>query len=125
MCTGGGCEAAVTARTKCWLAMLRECGQFLYGQTFPLMLQGAVCMSYIGPAILYGSEAWCLKVSEKGILQSTERFMSSAMCGVQLNDRRAMDLMLMQGLMETICQFVITNSVFLFHHVLWREVGHS
>ena len=28
---GGGCEAAVTARTRCWLVRLRECGELLYG----------------------------------------------------------------------------------------------
>ena len=58
---------------------------------------------YIRPAILYESEAWCLKESEMGILQRTERSMVSAMCGVQLKDqKRSTDLMFMLGLMETI-----------------------
>ena len=69
---GGVCEAAVTARTRCGWVKLRECGELLYGRRFPLKLKGAVYNSYIRPAILYGSEAWCLKESEMVILRSTE-----------------------------------------------------
>ena len=32
---GGGCEADVTARTRCWWIMFRECGELLYGTGFP------------------------------------------------------------------------------------------
>ena len=39
---GGGCEAIVTARTRCWWAKLRECGELLYGRRFPLRVKGAV-----------------------------------------------------------------------------------
>ena len=45
-------------------------------------------MSYVRPEILYGSEDWCLKEGEMGILQMTERSMMRAMCGVQLKDRK-------------------------------------
>ena len=38
----------------------------LYGG-FPLRLKGVVTKSYVRPAMLYGSEAWCLKESGKGI----------------------------------------------------------
>ena len=46
----------------------RECGELMYGRRFPLSLKGAVCESYVSPAILYGIEAWSLKESEMGIL---------------------------------------------------------
>ena len=39
---GGGCEAAVTARTRCGWVKLRECGELLYDRRFPLKLKGAV-----------------------------------------------------------------------------------
>ena len=65
---GRGCEVAVTARTKCVWVMFRECGELLYGWRFPLMLKRTVYESYVGPTILYGSEALCLKESEMGIL---------------------------------------------------------
>ena len=55
----GGCEAAVSARTRCGWVKFRECGEFLYGRRFPLRLKGAVYVSYVRPAMLYGSEAWC------------------------------------------------------------------
>ena len=39
---GGGCEAAVTARTKCGWVKLRKCGEMLHGRRSPLKLKGAV-----------------------------------------------------------------------------------
>ena len=39
---GGGCEAAVTARTRCGWVKFRVCSELLYGRRFPLMLKGAV-----------------------------------------------------------------------------------
>ena len=56
-----GCETAVTARTRCCWVQLRECGELLYGRRLPLKLKGADHKSHVSPAILYGSEAWCLK----------------------------------------------------------------
>ena len=48
--------------------MFRECGELLYGRRFPLRPKEAVFRSYIRLTILYGSEEWCLKESEMGIL---------------------------------------------------------
>ena len=123
---GGGCEAAVTVRTRCgWLTFM-ECGELLYGRRFPIKLRGAVCKSYVRPSILYGSEAWCLKESKMGILQRTERSMETAMCGVQVKDRkRSKDLMLMLGLNKTINHLVMVSSARWYGHVLRREDGHA
>ena len=79
----GGCEAAVTARTRCGWVKLRKCDESLYCR-FPLQLKGAVNKSYVRVATLYASEAWCLKQ----ILQRTERSTVRAMCEVQLKDRK-------------------------------------
>ena len=119
--TGGGCEAAVTARTRCGWLRLRECGELLYGR-YPIKLKGAANKSYVRPVALYGSEAWCLKESEMGTLQSTER--SMLRCGVQLKDRRiSTDMMLMLGLKETIYQFAMANNIHSRGHVWRREDG--
>ena len=97
----------------------------LYGRRFPLKLKWAVYRSYVRPAILYGSAAWCLKEIEMGILQRTERSLVRAMCGVQLKDReRSTDLMFMLGLKETIHKLAMENSVRWYGHVLRREDGH-
>ena len=102
MSTGGECEAAVTTRTRCVWVKLRECGELLYGRGFPLRLKGAVYESNVRPAMLNGSEEWCLKESGMGILLRTERSMVRAMCGVQLKvKKRSTDLMFMPGLNET------------------------
>ena len=117
MSAGGGCEAAVTARTRYEWAKFRESGELLYGRRFPLKLKGAVHKSYVRPAILYESEI--------GILRRTGRFTVRAMCGVQLKGRKkSMDLMLMQGLKETIDQLAMANSVCWYGHVLRREDCH-
>ena len=42
MCVGGGCEAAVSARTKCGWVMFSLCSALLYARRFPLRLIGAV-----------------------------------------------------------------------------------
>ena len=68
MSAGGGCVSAVTARTRYGWDMLMECGEFLYGWRCPLRLNWSVYGSYIRPAILHGSEAWCLKENEMKIL---------------------------------------------------------
>ena len=81
--SGGGCEAAATVRITCGWVKLRECSELLHGMRFPLKQKEAVYKSYVGPAIMYGSEALCLKESEIIILQRTERSMVRAMCGVQ------------------------------------------
>ena len=61
----------MTARTRCGWVMFREYGELLYGRRFPLRLKGAVYESSVRPAVLYGSEAWCLKESEMEIFQRT------------------------------------------------------
>lgn len=40
------------------------------------------------PEILYGSELLCLRENEIAILGQTERSMMSAMCGVEVMDRK-------------------------------------
>ena len=80
-------------------------------------MKGAVYESYIGPAILYESDAWCLKESEIGILRRTERFMVRAMCGLQLND-------LQISCSRWVDQLAMANSVRWYGHVLRREDGH-
>ena len=57
----------MTARTRYGWVKLRECSELLYDR-FPLKLKGFIYKSYVRPAILYGSEACCLKESEMGIL---------------------------------------------------------
>ena len=75
--------------------------------------------------MLYGSEAWCLKENEMGILQRTEISMVIAMCGVQLKDRkRSTDLMFMLGLKETMDQLAMANCVRWYGHALRREDSH-
>ena len=49
----------------------------------------AVNKSYVWPAVLCGSEAWCLEDHEMGSLHRTERSMVRAMCGIQLKDRKS------------------------------------
>ena len=52
----GGCEAAVTARVRIGWVRLRECGELLLGNRFPLKMKGKVYRCCVRSAILYGSE---------------------------------------------------------------------
>ena len=63
----GGCDVALTARRCGWIK-LKEFGVSLYGKRFPLKQKGDVYESYVRPAILHGSDAWCLKEKVIGIL---------------------------------------------------------
>ena len=69
---GGGCKAAVTARTRYGRVIYSECGESLHGMRFHPKQKGAVFRSYIRPAIVYGRERWWLAEGEIGILQWTE-----------------------------------------------------
>ena len=115
----------MTVRTRCGLVEFRDCDELLYGRRFPLRLNVTVYKSYVRPAIPYGSEACCLKESEIGILQRTERSMVRAMCGVQLNDRkRFTDLMFMLGFNKIMDQLAMASSARWYGCVLRRKDSH-
>ncbi|XP_002731282.2 uncharacterized protein LOC100366586, partial [Saccoglossus kowalevskii] len=122
---GGGCEAAVTARARFAWVKFREYGELLYGKRFPLEMKGIVYKSCVRPALLYGSETWCLSENELGILRRTERAMVRVMCGVKLmNRKKTKDLMQMLDLKEAVDRLAEANGVRWYGHVLRREDGH-
>ena len=74
--------------------------------------EGVVYRTCVRSAMLYGSETWCLKQSEMGILRRTERAMVRSMCRVKLVDRKNMEeLMKMLGLKETLDRMAETNGL--------------
>ena len=120
--SSGGCEAAVTGRVKIGRIRLRECGELLLGNRFPLKMKGKVYRCCVRSPILYRSEAWCLKESEKAILRRTGRAMVRAMCGQKVVDRMTADQQMnMLGLRKTIYQFAKENGVRWYGHVLRRD----
>ena len=93
----GGCEMAVTARTRFGWAKFRECGELLRGRQFSLKMKGRVYRTCVRSAMRYGSETWCLRENEMAILRRAER----AMCGVKrVEKRNTAELMDMLGLRE-------------------------
>ena len=88
MNVGGGCEVAVTTTTRCGWVEFMECDMLLRGRNCSPWLKGAGHSSYVRPAMLNGSEAWCLNENGTGILRRTERSMVGAICGIQLKDRK-------------------------------------
>ena len=95
----GGCEAAMTARTRAEWKEFRECGEILFEKRFSLWMKGKVYKSYVRSPILYGSEKWSLRENKAAILRRVERSMVRAMCGVKLVDKRnTEELMDMLGL---------------------------
>ena len=49
----GGCETAVTARTRIGWMKFRECSEILKGKRFSLKMKGKVCESCVRSAMLY------------------------------------------------------------------------
>ena len=84
----GGCETAVTARKRIGWMKFRECREILKGGTLSIKMKERVDKTSVRSAMLYGSEAWCLREREMGILRRTERAMIRVMCGVKVLDRR-------------------------------------
>ena len=76
----GGCETAVTARSRIvWMKFI-ECSKILKGRRFSLKMKEKFYKSCVRSAMLYGSEAWCLREKEIAILRRTEGAMIRAMC---------------------------------------------
>ena len=118
----GGCEVAVTARVRIGWVRLRECGELLLGNRFPLKMKGKVYRYCVRSAILYGSETWCLKENEKAILRKTERAMVRAMCGQKVVDRNTTEEQMDRlGLKETIDRLATANGVRWYGYVLRRD----
>ena len=106
---GGGCEAAVTARARIGWVKFRECMELLNSKRFSVKLKGMVYRSCVRSAMLYGSDAWCLREkNEMVILRRTER----AICGAKLMEKkRTVDPMEMLGLKEIAVQMAKANGV--------------
>ena len=66
----GGCEAVVTARSRIGWMKFRECSKILKGGRFSLKMKGKLYKSCVRSAMLYGSEAWCLREKEMAVLLS-------------------------------------------------------
>ena len=69
----GVCEATIMARVRIGWVRFRKCGEVLLGNRFPLRMKGKVYRCCLSSAILYGSEAWCLKKNIKAVLRKTWR----------------------------------------------------
>ena len=71
----GGCETAVTARSRIGWMKFRECSEILKGRRFSLTMKRNIRKSCVRSAMLYGSEARCLREKEIAILRRTKRAM--------------------------------------------------
>ena len=118
----GGCEIAITARSRIGWIKFRKCSEILKGRRFSLKTKGKVYNSCVRSAMLHGNEAWCLREKEMAILRRTERAMIRAMCGVKLLDRRdSEELMDMLGIKESLDRMTKASSMRWYDHVLRKE----
>ena len=118
----GGYETAVTARSRIGWMKFRECREILKGRRFSLQMKGKVYKSCVRSAMLYGSEARCLREKKMAILKRTKRAMIRAMCGVKLSDRRnSKELMDMLGIKESLDRMAKASSIRWYGNVLRKE----
>ena len=95
----GGCETAVTATSRIGWIKFRECSEILKRQKVFIKDEEKIYKSCVRSAMLYGSEAWCLREKEMAILKRTERAAIRAMYDVKLLDRKnSEELMDMLGI---------------------------
>ena len=81
-------------------------------------MKGMVYRSCVRSAMLYGSETWCLRVSEMAILRKTDRAMVKSMCGIKLVDRKNTEML---DLKKTLDRMAKANGVRWYGHVIRRE----
>ena len=118
----GGFEIAATVRSRIGWIKFRECSEILKGRRFSLKMKKKVYKSCVRSAMLYGSEAWCLREKKIAILRRTERAMIRAMCGVKLFDQRnSEELMDMLGIKESLDRMVKASSMRWCGLVLKKE----
>ena len=118
----GGCQTAVTARSRIGWMKFRECSEILKGRRFSLKMKGKIYKSCVRSAMLYGSEAWCLREKEMAILKRTERATIRAMCGVKLLDRRnSEELMDTLGIKKSLDAMAKASSIRWYGDVLRKE----
>ena len=85
-------------------------------------MKGKVYKSCVSSALLYGSEAWCLREKEMAILRGTERAMIRTMCDVKLlNRRNSEELIDMFGIKESLDRKAKASSMRWYGHVLRKE----
>ena len=100
----------------------RKCSEILKGRGFSLKTKGKVYNGYVRSAMLYGSEAWCLREKEMAILRRTERAMIRAMCGVKLFDQEnSEELMDMLGMKKSLDRMAKASCMRWCSHVLRKE----
>ena len=71
----GGCEIAVTARSRIGWIKFRKCSEIHKGRRFSLNMKEKVYKSCVRSATLNGSEAWFLREKKMAILRRTKRAM--------------------------------------------------
>ena len=120
--SSGGCQAEVTGRVRIGWVRFKECGEVLLKNRFPLKMKSKVYRCCARSAILYGSEAWCLKENQKAILKRTERAMVRDICGQKVANRKTTEEQMdMLRLKETISRLATANEFRWYGHVLRRD----
>ena len=86
------------------------------------MMKRTIYKTCVRSAMLYGSEAQCLREKEMAILRRTERAMIRAMCGVKLLDQRNNEeLEDMLGIKESLDRMAKASSMRWYGPVLRKE----
>ena len=73
----GGCETAVTVRSRIGWIKFRKCSEILKGRRFSLKIKGKVYNSCVRSAMLYGNEAWCLTKRNSNFEKNRKSYDSS------------------------------------------------
>ena len=80
-------------------------------------MKGKIYRACVQSMLVYGSEAWALKVSDTQQLERTERMMVRWMCGVSLKDRKSSQKLLDRLGIVGVAESVVRSRLRWFGHV--------
>jgi len=117
LCTDGGVQGAVIARTRAGWKKFKELTKVLCMRGLSLKLKGIVYKSCVRSVMSYGAECWAMKVDDLRKMETTEMRMLRLMCGKTLKDRvRSEKIREMTGV-EKIEEFLRDQRLRWFGHV--------
>ena len=86
---GGGVVEVARARVRCAWAKFKELSPILTvrGASYPIK-EGRIYSACVQSVLIYGTEAWAMKVDDLRSLEMTESMMGRWMCGMSLKDKK-------------------------------------
>ena len=119
--SGGGVDAAVTARVRRGWQKFKELLPFLTSKAPSLKMKGKVYKACVRSGMLYGCETWATRADHVKKMETTEMRMIRWMCGASLADRQTNDTLRRRTGIEPVGVVMMRSRLRWFGHVERKE----